>query len=62
VSSSPRPRPAPTVAVLADTDSRWKWAVQLSRRLHPAAVLSGYQLNSVAQPSARQLAAAGIAA
>ena len=49
------------MAVLADTDSRWKWAVQLSRRLHPAAVLSGYQLDSVAQPSARQLAAAGIA-
>lgn len=48
------------MAVLADTDSRWKWAVQLSRRLHPAAVLSGYQLDSVTQPSARQLAAAGI--
>jgi hypothetical protein len=48
------------VAVLADTDSRWKWAVGLARRLHPAAVLSGYQLDSVSQPSARQLAAAGI--
>jgi hypothetical protein len=60
VSSSPRPRPAPTVAVLADTDSRWKWAVQLSRRLHPAAVLSGYQLDRIDPPSPRQLAAAGI--
>lgn len=48
------------MAVLADTDSRWKWAVGLARRLHPAAVLSGYQLDSVSQPSARQLAAAGI--
>lgn len=48
------------MAVLADTDSRWKWAVGLSRRLHPAAVLSGYQLDTVTPPSARQLAAAGI--
>ncbi len=46
--------------MLADTDSRWKWAVQLSRRLHPAAVLSGYQLDLVNPPSPRQLAAAGI--
>ena len=60
VSSSPTTRPAPRVAVLADTDSRWKWAVQLSKRLHPAAVLSGYQLATVERPSDRQLVAAGI--
>jgi hypothetical protein len=46
--------------VLADSDSRWKWAVQLARRIHPAPVLTGFQLARVAPPSSRQLAAAGI--
>jgi hypothetical protein len=53
-------RPARSVAVLADSDSRWKWAVQLARRLHPATALIGYQLAPEEVPSERQLAAAGI--
>ena len=48
------------MAVLADTDSRWKWAVGLARRLHPAPELTGYQLATVDRPSDRQLEAAGI--
>lgn len=46
--------------MLADTDSRWKWAVQLARRLHPATTLTGFQLAPVMPPSERQLEAAGI--
>ena len=46
--------------MLADTDSRWKWAVQLARRLHPTFPLTGYQLAPVPTPSHRQLAEAGI--
>jgi hypothetical protein len=61
VSSEPTPRPARSVAILADTDSRWKWAVHLARRLHPALPVGGYQLSSSdAPPSPRQLQAAGI--
>ncbi len=48
------------MAVLADTDSRWKWAVQLARRVHPQAVVTGLQLAPSEQPSPRQLEAAGI--
>jgi len=46
--------------VLADTDSRWKWAVQLANRLHPTEPVIGYQLAPVPVPSHRQLVAAGI--
>ena len=46
--------------MLADTDSRWKWAVQLANRLHPSHAVTGYQLAPVPTPSNRQLAAAGI--
>jgi hypothetical protein len=45
---------------LADTDSRWKWAVQLANRLHPTFAVTGYQVAPVPSPSPRQLAAAGI--
>lgn len=48
------------MVVLADTDSRWKWAVQVASRLHPSAPVLGYQPADVAPPSARQLAEAGI--
>jgi hypothetical protein len=48
------------VAVLADTDSRWKWAVQLARRLHPVLPVIGYQLGLSNLPSRRQLVVAGI--
>lgn len=49
------------MAVLADTDSRWKWGVQLARRLNPSAVVTGYQYAGSALPSPRQLAEAGMA-
>jgi hypothetical protein len=50
------------VAVLADSDSRWKWGVQLARRLNPSAVVSGYQFAGSDLPSQRQFAEAGISA
>lgn len=53
-------RPARSVAVLADTDSRWKWAAHLARRLRPAVPVTGYQLSLDDLPSQRQLAAAGV--
>ena len=49
------------MAVLADSDSRWKWGVQLARRLNPSAVIVGYQFAGSDLPSQRQLAEAGIA-
>lgn len=48
------------MAILADTDSRWKWAAQLARRLQPGAVVTGYQASYAARPSHRQFADAGI--
>ena len=50
------------MAVLADSDSRWKWGVQLARRLNPSAVVSGYQFAGSDLPSQRQFAEAGISA
>jgi len=49
------------VAVLADSDSRWKWGVQLARRLNPSAAVIGYQFAGSELPSQRQLIEAGIA-
>lgn len=46
--------------MLADTDSRWKWAVQLANRLRPSSPLAGYQLAAAEPPSRRQLTEAGI--
>ena len=56
-----RTRAVRTVAVLADSDSRWKWGVQLARRLNPSAAVAGYQFAGSDLPSRRQLAEAGIA-
>ncbi len=50
------------MAVLADSDSRWKWGVQLARRLNPSARVIGYQFAGSDLPSPRQLAEAGISA
>lgn len=49
------------MAVLADSDSRWKWSVQLARRLNPSALVTGYQFAGSDLPSQRQFAEAGIA-
>ncbi len=54
--------PVRTIAVFADTDSRWKWALGLARRLNPSAAITGYQFVGADLPSQRQLAVAGIAA
>jgi hypothetical protein len=56
-----RTRQVRSVAVLADSDSRWKWGVQLARRLNPSAAVSGYQFAGSQVPSRRQLTEAGIA-
>ena len=47
--------------MLADSDSRWKWGVQLARRLNPSAAVIGYQFAGSDMPSQRQLSEAGIA-
>lgn len=46
--------------MLADTDSRWKWGVQLAHRLRPGRPVDCYELSSAEVPSPRQLTQAGV--
>lgn len=53
-------RAAPRVAVLADSDSRWKWAATVARRIAPEHALDAYFLRSETTPSQRQIDEVGI--
>lgn len=51
---------APRAVVLADSDSRWKWAATVTRRMAPDHAVDACFLRSETTPTARQISEVGI--
>ncbi|MDB1087228.1 hypothetical protein PJ985_06555 [Streptomyces sp. ACA25] len=50
----------PRAVVLADSDSRWKWAASVARRVAPDHALDAYFVRTRTTPTPRQIAEVGI--